>query len=268
MRAFGQFLSKQVLCSLFPLFVFFVAWLSEYFPTGQPRYDVLLVVCILFQWFLVKSGLETLEELRFVTLFHLAGLVLELYKVHHGSWQYPGFAYTKLYEVPLFSGFMYASIASYMIQAWRRFDLRFSFFPDWRWGALVGVAIYLNFFSGRFIGDHRNWIVLAVLAIFGRTRVSFKPEIRPGSRTWRMPMVVSFVLIGYFVWCAEQLCTWLRVWEYPHQVMAWQPVTLSKFGSWCLLVIVSFLLVAWTKRGLECLSHAAFPRPVTEAESP
>lgn len=247
MRAFVGFIGKQILCSLFPLFIFVASWVTLYAPAAIPRYDLLLVLCLLFQWWLVRSGLETLEELRFISLFHVAGLVLELYKVHHGSWQYPGFAFSKFGDVPLFSGFMYASIASYMVQAWRRFDLRFTGLPHWRWSTFVGAAIYLNFFSGRVIGDHRTWIVLAVLAVFGRTWVYFRPD--HGNREdWRMPLSLSFVLIGFFVWCAEHYCTWVRVWSYPYQVLGWQPVTLSKFGSWSLLVVVSFLLVAWVKR--------------------
>lgn len=247
MRPLLEFVGKQFICSLFPIFIFAASWFTLVVPMPIPRYDVLLIACLGFQAWLVWTGLETREELRFISIFHVAGLILELYKVHHGSWQYPGFAYSKIGDVPLFSGFMYASITSYMVQAWRRFDLAFKGMPHWGWSAAVGAAIYLNFFSGRLIGDKRLWIVAAVLAIFGNTWVTYRPDFA-GKLVWRMPMVVAFVLIGFFVWCAEHLCTWLHVWAYPHQVMGWQPVTISKLGSWCLLVVVSFLLVGWTKK--------------------
>lgn len=263
MRPLAEFVGKQVLCSLFPLFVFLGSWFTLVVEMPIPRFDALLILCLAFQAWLVWTRLETVEELRFISVFHVAGLILELYKVHHGSWQYPGFAYTKIADVPLFSGFMYASIASYMVQAWRRFDLKFTGMPHWAWSAAVGAAIYLNFFSGRLIGDKRLWIVVAVFAIYGRLWVSYRPDFA-GKHLWRMPMVVAFVLIGFFVWCAEHLCTWLQVWAYPHQVMGWQPVTLNKLGSWCLLVVVSFLLVGWTKR---IFAHSANSSPAIATEA-
>src|SRR5262249_11577376 len=64
-------------------------------------------------------------------LFHLLGFALEVFKTSSGiqSWSYPDFAYTKLFGVPLFSGFMYAAVGSYIIQAWRLFDLRIRHHP-------------------------------------------------------------------------------------------------------------------------------------------
>ncbi|MEQ1933114.1 MAG: DUF817 domain-containing protein, partial [Fimbriimonadaceae bacterium] len=211
-----------------------------------PRYDALLVLCLLAQVVLIWTKLETISELKMICAFHLAGLALELFKVHHGSWTYPGSAYSKIAGVPLFSGFMYASIASYMIQAWRRFDLRFTGFPRWSAVTAVGLGIYANFFLGRYLGDQRVWIAPLVLVVFCRSWAHFRPESDGPVR--RMPMVVAFVLIGFFVWIAEHICTYLQLWQYPNQVIGWQPVTLSKLGSWCLLVIVSFFLVAATKR--------------------
>ena len=36
----------------------------------------------------------------------------------------PEFAYSKVMEVPLFAGFMYAAVGSFIIQVWRALDLR------------------------------------------------------------------------------------------------------------------------------------------------
>lgn len=49
--------------------------------------------------------------------FHLLGLALELFKVHQGSWVYPGEAVTKVGGVALFAGFMFAAVGSYICQA-------------------------------------------------------------------------------------------------------------------------------------------------------
>src|SRR5262245_5618983 len=45
-----------------------------------PRYDVLLVVALAIQAFMVWTKLETLDELKAITLFHLLGFALEAYK--------------------------------------------------------------------------------------------------------------------------------------------------------------------------------------------
>ncbi len=59
-----------------------------------------------------------------------------------------------------------------------------------------------------------------------------------------MPLVVSFLFIGFFVWIAENLSTYLGAWTYPGQAGGWEVVSLQKISSWCLLVIVSFVIVA------------------------
>ena len=50
------------------------------------------------QWIMYKTGLETKDELKVITVFHLIGLLLEIYKVHFGSWSYPEEAYSKIFE--------------------------------------------------------------------------------------------------------------------------------------------------------------------------
>jgi hypothetical protein len=54
---------------------------------------------------------------------------MEVFKVKAGSWAYPEPAWTKFGGVPLFSGFMYASVASFLIQVWHRLDLRMERWP-------------------------------------------------------------------------------------------------------------------------------------------
>lgn len=196
------------------------------------------------QAFMLRFKLETQRELMTICAFHFFGLLLELYKVSHGSWTYPEPAHSKFGGVPIYSGFMYASVASYMTQAWRRFDLQFESWPKWPWIAVVGIAIYANFFLSRWFGDSRWLIVLGVFFVFSLTTVRFTNL----TRVMRMPLVIAFFLIGLFVWLAENLCTRLGAWQYPHQQNGWEMVDLGKLSSWCLLVIVSFILVAALKR--------------------
>jgi uncharacterized membrane protein YoaT (DUF817 family) len=56
-----------------------------------------------------------------------------------------------LAAVPLFSGFMYAAIGSYMARAWRLLDLRFVGYPPLGAPWLLAVAAYVNFFSHHYL---------------------------------------------------------------------------------------------------------------------
>src|SRR3546814_19616906 len=79
---------------------------------GLPRYDVLLVIALAIQAFMVWSKLETLDELKAISLFHVVGFALEVYKTSPGigSWSYPNFAYSQGFAVTLFSGLLYAAV--------------------------------------------------------------------------------------------------------------------------------------------------------------
>jgi uncharacterized membrane protein YoaT (DUF817 family) len=138
---------------------------------GIPRYDLLLIIAIGIQCVMLWTGLETWDEVKAITLFHLLGFALEVFKTSSAiqSWSYPDFAFTKVFGVPLFSGFMYAAVGSYMIQAWRLLD-----------------------------------------------------------RDRRMPLLLAFVLIGFFIWLAENISTFYSVWSYPDQLGAWSVVHVAK----------------------------------------
>lgn len=127
---FGSFVKQfvlfgylQAVSCIFPVLIFISLALSSALHAGIPRYDLLLIVCITAQVIMYKTGLETRDEVLVITLFHLLGLMMELHKVHRGSWSYPEDAYTKIMGVPLYAGFMYASVGSYICQAWRNLKL-------------------------------------------------------------------------------------------------------------------------------------------------
>ena len=63
----------------------------------------------------------------------------------------------------------------------------------------------------------------------------------------RMPMGLSFVLIAFFIWLAENFGTLMGAWRYPHQHEGWSLVKLQLMSSWFLLVIVSIIIVAILK---------------------
>lgn len=209
---------------------------------GVPRYDALLIIAVAIQAWMVRAKLETLDELKAISLFHLIGFALELFKTSSGirSWSYPDFAYTKILGVPLFSGFMYAAVGSYIIQAWRLLDLRVRHHPPYWMAALIAVLIYANFFTHHFIGDYRWYIAACALGLYARSSVVF----RPYDRERRMPLLLSFALIGFFIWLAENISTFFGIWRYPNQMGAWSTVHVGKWSSWSLLVIMTFTIVA------------------------
>jgi uncharacterized membrane protein YoaT (DUF817 family) len=209
---------------------------------GLPRYDVLLAVAVVIQIWMVRSGLETRDELKAICLFHVVGFALEAFKVSGSikSWSYPDFAYTKVLDVPLFAGFMYAAVGSYVVQAWRLFDLRIRHHPPYWMAATIAILIYANFFTHHYIGDYRWYLAACALGLYSCTTVIF----RPLDRDREMPLMLSFVLIGFFIWLSENLGTFWGVWRYPNQLGAWSVVHVSKWRSWSLLVIMTFTIVA------------------------
>jgi uncharacterized membrane protein YoaT (DUF817 family) len=209
---------------------------------GIARYDLLFVIALGIQAWMVWAKLETVDELKAIGLFHALGFLLEVFKTSQGirSWSYPDAGITKLWGVPLFSGFMYAAVGSYVIQAWRLFELRVRHHPPYWMAWLAAIAIYVNFFLHHYLGDLRWYIAACLLGLYARATVCY----RPLHRERRMPLLLSFILIGFFIWLAENISTFFGVWRYPNQVGAWATVHIGKWSSWSLLVIMTFTIVA------------------------
>lgn len=227
-----------------------------FYPDGAPlsRYDFLCVAAICIQLALLATGLESLEEARVILVFHIVGTAMEVFKTGAGSWIYPEESFLRIGGVPLFSGFMYAAVGSYLARVWRIFEFRFDRFPPLWLQGLLGTAIYVNFFAHHFTVDIRNLLFVATVLIYGPCIVWFRPD-----RAYRpMPLVIGFGLVALFIWFAENIGTLARAWTYPGQESAWKLVSPAKFGSWYLLMIISFVLVAMIHRRREG-KHAEEP---------
>lgn len=245
LRQLVRFGWVQSMSCVFPVVIFVSLAVTQQFPLPWlPRYDWLLLICLAMQAWMLLAGLETRDELKVITVFHLIGLALELFKVHMGSWAYPGEGWAKVGGVPLYSGFMYASVASYLCQAWRRMNVGLEGWPPLRIAVPLAASIYLNFFTHHYWIDLRWWLSALVLIVFRRSWVTYQV----GRRRYRMPLVLSFALIGFFIWIAENVATFFNAWKYPNQSDTWQLVSLGKISSWLLLVIISFLIVASLKQ--------------------
>jgi uncharacterized membrane protein YoaT (DUF817 family) len=219
------------------------------YPPGLPlsRYDFLFLAAIGIQAAMLRFRLETWEEAKVILLFHLVGTLMEIFKTATGSWIYPEPAFFRIAGVPLFSGFMYASIGSYIARAWRLFDFHFTRHPPLWMVFVLGAGIYANFFTDHYGLDFRYVLFAAAALLFGPTRIYYK--------VWRvhrhMPLLLACFLHALFVWFAENVGTVTRTWAYPHQLADWSLVPFAKLGSWFLLLIISYALVALVNRPRE-----------------
>lgn len=240
---FFAFTKKQIQACIFAGSFFVLLAASKYLPLlSMPRYDFLLIAAIVLQIIMLVSKLETPDELKTICVFHVLGLCLEMFKTHPaiGSWSYPEFSYSKFFGVLLYAGFMHAAVSSYIVQAWRLFDLKLEHYPNHVLSVPVAALIYLNFFAHHFIGDYRWWLCAALIFVFRKTRVYFTP----GNRQLQMPLLGSFLLIGFFIWITENISTFLRAWVYPNQSNVWQHVHIGKISRWSLLVVITIIIVA------------------------
>jgi len=240
--AFWLFLIKQAWAALFGGLLLVGIIVTRYvdLPWLAP-YDWLFVFAITIQIIMLVTKLEKPHEVITIFLFHLVGLGMELFKTSPeiGSWSYPGEAFFHIGHVPLFAGFMYAAVGSYIARAWRVLSLRFSHFPPRVATLLLAVAIYVNFFTHHFIYDFRLILFFFVILLFGRVTVSYVVH----EKVRQMPLIVGFGLIAFVIWLAENIGTYTKMWLYPNQLEQWQFVGLEKFGSWYLLMIISFIMV-------------------------
>jgi uncharacterized membrane protein YoaT (DUF817 family) len=141
---------------------------------GIDRYDVFFVAALLIQTGMLVFRLETLDEAKVILIFHVVGTGMELFKTAAGSWIYPEDALFRLGGVPLFSGFMYACVGSYMARILRIFDITFTRYPPVWMTVLLAVAIYVNFFSHHYIFDFRWLLFAAVIALYMRSTMHYR----------------------------------------------------------------------------------------------
>ncbi len=204
-----------------------------------PRYDFLVLVAVAIQGGMLAFKLEKPSEALVILIFHIVGTIMEVFKTSHGSWTYPEFSYLKIGAVPLFSGFMYAAVGSYLARVTRIFDMRYQDYPPVVLTAALATGIYGNFFTHHFMPDLRVVLFVATFVLFFRTQVHYRVF-----RHWhKMNLLLGFALVALFIWLAENIGSWSKVWLYPNQMHDWVLVSVGKFGSWYLLMIISFVLV-------------------------
>jgi uncharacterized membrane protein YoaT (DUF817 family) len=228
-----------------------------WYPAGVPlvRYDFLFLAALALQALLLTFRLETFEEAKVIFAYHLVGTVMEIFKTGVGSWIYPEPNFFRIAGVPLFSGFLYSCIGSYLCRAWRLFHFEFSHHPPAWTLAILSMAIYVNFFAHHYVIDIRPLLFAAAILLFWRTTIYFT--------NWRtrrsMPLLLGLFLVSAFIWISENAGTFSKAWVYPNQVKAWTMVGFGKLGSWFLLLLISYALVVAIKKPV--LTRQKLPDP-------
>ncbi len=194
---------------------------------GLYRYDFLLIYALLIQAWLIYFKLETPREVWVIALFHLLAMLMELFLTSPqiGSWQYLEAGVFRILTVPLFAGFMYSAVGSFL--------------PRLSWLGLLATLCYLNFFTKYWLPDIRLGLFVASVLLFARTRLTLQLACR-ALTLWFLPLLLG---LAGLVWLAENIATYTNIWLYPSQVEQWHWVGWGKVGSWYLLLLLSLVLV-------------------------
>ncbi len=242
-KEFWLFGLKQAYACLFGGFLLLVMLVTHFWYPVEilHRYDFIFLSAILFQIILLLFKLETTKEALVIVVFHIVATIMELFKTSDliASWNYPEEYFFGIGNVPLFTGFMYSAVGSYIARVWRIFGFEFSNYPSKILTVLLILGIYINFFSHHFLPDAR-WVLLTITAImFWRTVIYFRVKT-----TMRcMPLLLGWLLVALFIWIAENIATYANIWVYPNQLIEWRMVPITKLSSWYLLMLLSFVLI-------------------------
>ncbi len=208
------------------------------------RYDFIFLAAVAYQVYALLFRFEKAREFFVIVIFHILATIMELFKTNPaiGSWVYPavGTAIFTLYTVPLFTGFLYSAIGSYISRSFFSLRLRYENFPSYFHLWTLSVLIYVNFFTHHYFYDIRYFLFAYACIIFFKTTAHFRVYKKERS----LPLLVTALLTALFVWIAENLGTLTNIWLYPNQLEQWQLISFQKVGSWFLLLILSFALVS------------------------
>jgi uncharacterized membrane protein YoaT (DUF817 family) len=242
---------QQAKAALFGGFLLFLIIVTHYYYPLKDVihvFDFLFLAAVSFQIIMLVGRYEDKKEFFIVLLFHALAMGMEIFKTSDGirSWYYVGVedCFWKIGNVPLFTGFMYSAVGSYITRSFHIMKLKFIPHPSYIHLSIISFLIYLNFFTHHFIFDIRYIIVGYLFFISYKTKVFFTIL----KREYHMPFVVSGFLTAFFIWVAENIGTFTSFWRYPNQMYGWELVGIGKILSWFLLLVMSFSLVSLIKK--------------------
>lgn len=245
MKEFYHFLKQNFYSAIYWIILIFIIIISGLIPEEIiSKYDSIFIIVIFLQIFLILFKIETKKEFFVILIFHTIATAMEIFKTsdYIWSWKYPDIenSFFVLWNIPLFVGFLYSAVWSYISRAQKYLNLEYSNYPKNRYAVILAILIYLNFFTHHFIYDFRYFLIWFTIFLFHKTYLNFK--------VYKKIRKISFLLSGFltaiFVWLAENIATFQKIWLYPNQENSWELVQFSKATSWFLLLIVSFVIIS------------------------
>lgn len=237
-----DFSYKQINSCVFGISILLLIALTSWiYPQDAvlSRYDFLTLSAVVIQLLFVLCKIETFKESGMIFIFHILGMSMEIFKTKMGSWAYAQEGFLYLYEVPLITGFMYASVGSYILRFQRNFQCRFTNFPHYYTILVMAILAYVNFVTHHYVSDLRWIIFILSILVFRKTMIYFKLT----NGTIRVPFLLILISIGILLWVAENIGTYYAVWHYPHQTNLWQIVSPQKIISWYLLILTALAII-------------------------
>ena len=246
----GMLSVASALFGILLLFAFVLTHQMNWPMAGIYRYDILLAYALVIQVFLVYFKLETRREVWVITVFHVMAMAMELFLTHPqvGSWHYPEQAIFRIANVPLFAGFMYSAVGSFIARGLKLFNASFTHFPNLIAVGLLAVSSYANFFTKFFVPDIRNILFITSIILFWKTKVLIQIHSNNNRHSYdikqyQLPFLPLLLFLAFLIWLAENIATFANIWRYPSQEYLWHMVGWGKLGSWYLLLILSLVLV-------------------------
>lgn len=239
------FFTATLRASYFGVFLLSIFLLTEIVTIPVlSRYDFIFLAAVCFQIYVLVFRFERAKEFFVIIIFHILATGMELFKTHPaiGSWMYPGIGNSLfvLGSVPLFAGFLYSAVGSYISRAFIFLKLSYENFPTYFHLWILAPIIYVNFFTHHFLYDLRYFLFIYAFIIFYKTKIRFQTH----RKIFHIPFLLAAFLTALFVWIAENVGTFTNIWLYPNQQEYWHAVSFNKIGSWFLLLILSFALVS------------------------
>ncbi len=248
-REIYYFFLKNFFAAIYGIIFIVIIYLSNFIHFyGIARFDIIFVTIVLLQVVFISLKIESKNDFLVICIFHIVATVMEVFKTSGsiGSWQYPWVGETifHIYNVPLFTGFMYSAIGSYITRAQHCLNLRYIHYPKHHFVILLWVLIYINFFAHHFLYDFRFFLIAGSFFLFFPTYVEFQVY----KKKRKIHFITSALLTAVVVWIAENISTFYKIWLYPNQLAGWEMVSFSKVTAWYMLLIVSFAIISSLKK--------------------
>lgn len=187
---------------------------------NMARDDILLILAISIQAWMVKSKLLQDNELKILPLCYLFGWMLEYF--NHTTPINPSLAVSSIHGIPLVTGFIYVAIGSYILQAWRLFSVRIRHYPPYWMAGCLTVLIYINLCTTQ---NYTGYLTACALGLYAPSIIRFKSH----TQERQAPLLVSTLLIEGVSYLAESISYFnagtnpISIWSNTHE---WQTVFL------------------------------------------